>query len=263
MRKIDKIESEMNNALKTGEFKMYLQPKWDIVKDQLVGAEALVRWIKPDGTIVFPSNFIPIFENNGFIEKLDFFMLETVCREMKKRMDKGLSVCPVSVNQSRLLLHNPEYVNNVSKILRTYSIPRKYIELELTETVFLDDREKMLEMMNQLKEQHVRLSMDDFGSGYSSLNLLKDIPFDVLKIDREFFSEAITSESSTWILRKIVEMAEGLGIEVICEGVETDEQIEILRTVGCHLVQGYYYSKPISLEEFIQKYGDMEPRKQA
>ena len=255
MRKIDKIESEMNNALKNGEFHVYLQPKWDIMKDTLAGAEALVRWIKVDGTVVFPASFIPIFENNGFIEKLDFYMLETVCKEMKKRIDAGLKVCPVSINQSRLLMHNPEYVNNVAKILRNYNIPRKYIELELTETVFADDRNKMIEMMNQLKEQHVRLSMDDFGSGYSSLNLLKDIPFDILKIDREFFSEAITSESSSWILQKIIEMAEGLGIEVICEGVETEEQIEILKKVGCHLVQGFYYSKPISIAEFIQKYG--------
>ena len=258
MRKVDKIESEMHKALETGEFKVYLQPKWDIMNDRLYGAEALVRWIKADGTVVFPGNFIPVFENNGFIEKLDFYMLESICRIMKKRLDKGQRVCPISINQSRLLMHNPDYIKNVTRVLNSNEIPRKYVELELTETVFFDDRSKMIEMMNQLKQLHVKLSMDDFGSGYSSLNLLKEIPFDILKIDREFFSEAITSEASSWILQKIVEMAEGLGIEVICEGVESAEQIAILKSVGCRLVQGYYYSKPIPLDEFMKKYLDSE-----
>lgn len=254
MRKIDKIESEMTRALETGEFKVYLQPKWDIVNNSLHGAEALVRWIKKDGSVVFPGNFIPVFERNGFIEKLDFYMLETICREIRKRLDNNLEACPVSINQSRLLLHNPEYINNVAKVLRTYNIPKRYVELELTETVFFDDRNKMIDTMNRLKRQEVKLSMDDFGSGYSSLNLLKDIPLDYLKIDREFFSEAITSETSTLILQKIIEMAEGLGMEVVCEGVETEEQIIILKKIGCRLVQGYYYSKPIPLEEFMDKY---------
>lgn len=254
MRKVDKIESEMTRALETGEFKVYLQPKWDIVNNRLHGAEALVRWIKKDGSVVFPGSFIPVFERNGFIEKLDFYMLESICREIRKRMDKGLKICPISINQSRLLLHNPEYINNVAKVLKTYSIPRQYVELELTETVFFDDRNKMIDTMNRLKRQELKLSMDDFGSGYSSLNLLKDIPLDYLKIDREFFSEAITSETSTLILQKIVEMAEGLGMEAVCEGVETEEQIDILRRIGCRLVQGFYYSKPIPLEDFMDKY---------
>ena len=254
MRKIDKIESDMQNALINDEFKVFLQPKWDIIEDKVVGAEALVRWIKPDHTIIFPDFFIPIFEKNGFIERLDFFMLESVCKTMIELKDQGKTIYPVSVNQSRLLLHNPEYINRVGKILKKYEIPKEYIELELTETVFFDDREKMIEIMNQLKELHVKLSMDDFGSGYSSLNLLKDIPFDILKIDREFFSESITTQSATWILQKIIEMAEGLGIEVICEGVETREQIEILKKIGCRKVQGYFYSKPIPTKEFIEKY---------
>lgn len=254
MRKVDKIESEMTRALETGEFKVYLQPKWDIVNNRLHGAEALVRWIKKDGSVVFPGSFIPVFERNGFIEKLDFYMLESICREIRKRMDKGLKICPISINQSRLLLHNPEYINNVAKVLKTYSIPKQYVELELTETVFFDDRNKMIDTMNRLKRQELKLSMDDFGSGYSSLNLLKDIPLDYLKIDREFFSESITSETSTLILQKIVEMAEGLGMEAVCEGVETEEQIDILRRIGCRLVQGYYYSKPIPLEDFMDKY---------
>ena len=254
MRKVDKIESEMAKALESGEFKVFLQAKWDIVENKLAGAEALARWIRSDGTMIFPNQFIPVFEKNGFIEKLDFYMLESICRLMGNRVKEGKKICPISINQSRLLLHNPEYVNNVSKVISAHNTPTECIELELTETVFLDDRNRMIEIIKQLRNLNLKLSMDDFGSGYSSLNLLKDIPLDVLKIDREFFSEMITSETSIIILQKIIEMAEGLGMEVLCEGVETEEQIETLKRLKCRIVQGYYYSKPIPLEEFIEKY---------
>ena len=143
---------------------------------------------------------------------------------------------------------------NFEKIIKTYAIPENIIELEITETVFLDERELMIETMNQLKKCGVRLAMDDFGSGYSSLNMLKDIPFDIIKIDRDFFSESVTSASSQWILQKIIEMSVGLGMEVICEGVENIEQIELLKVLGCSKVQGYYYSKPIPSAEFVTKY---------
>lgn len=254
MRKVEKIESEQQNALINGEFKVYLQPKWDIKKDELYGAEALVRWIKDDGDMVYPDSFIPVFENNGFIEQLDFFMLESVCAEIRKLIDEGKKAFPISVNQSRRLWDNPEYVANVGRVLKKYDVPSRYIDLEVTETVFFGEREKMIEIINQLKQKDVLLSMDDFGSGYSSLNLLKDIPFDILKIDKDFFSESVTSQSNTWILKKIIEMAEGLGMHVLCEGVENKEQIYLLKDIGCHYVQGYFYSKPIPLDDFIEKY---------
>lgn len=253
------IESEMETAMRNGEFRVFIQPKWDIVHDRVCGGEALVRWIKEDGSMVYPDEFIPIFEKNGFIEKLDMFMLEEVCKQQRHLIDENKMIYPISVNQSRVLMHNPEYVNQVSKILKRYRIPNGYIELEVTETVFLDQRKLMITTMNQLKKMEVQLSMDDFGSGYSSLNMLKDIPFDVMKIDRGFFSESTTSSSSILILRKIIEMAEGLGISVLCEGVETKEQVDLLRELGCYYVQGYFYSKPIPAEEYMQKYCcDME-----
>lgn len=254
MQKTNRIESDMQHALATGEFKLFLQPKWDIYEDRICGAEALVRWIKADGTMVYPNEFIPIFENNGFVEKLDFYMLELVCQQIRTLMDVGRMIMPVSVNQSRLLLHSPDYVSNVEKIIKKYAIPENIIELEITETVFLDERELMIDTMNQLKKCGVRLAMDDFGSGYSSLNMLKDIPFDIIKIDRDFFSESVTSATSQWILQKIIEMSAGLGMEVICEGVETREQINLLQTIGCRRVQGYFYSKPIPAGEFVTKY---------
>ena len=254
MRKVDKIESEMEAALFNNEFKMFIQPKWDIKEDKLYGGEALVRWMKEDGTMVYPSDFVPVFEKNGFVEQLDIHMLEMACQLIRNLLDSGRPAYPISVNQSRLLLHNPAYISRVSEMLRRYNIPKEYIELEITETVFFTEREKMITILNELKAREVLLSMDDFGSGYSSLNMLKDFPFDVLKIDKEFFSESITSESSTWILRKIIEMAEGLGIRVICEGVETKKQVEMLQQIGCRYVQGYYYSKPIPAERFVELY---------
>lgn len=254
MRKVDQIESEMEAALFNNEFKMFIQPKWDIREDKLYGGEALVRWIKEDGSMVYPSEFVPVFEKNGFVEQLDIHMLEMACQLIRDQLNEGKPIYPISVNQSRMLLHNPAYISRISEILKKYNIPKGYIELEITETVFFTDRDKMLSILNELKAKEVLLSMDDFGSGYSSLNMLKDFPFDVLKIDKEFFSESITSESSTWILRKIIEMAEGLGIRVICEGVETKEQVEMLQQIGCRYVQGYYYSKPIPAERFVQLY---------
>ncbi len=250
----EKIESEMEESLRKGEFRVFIQPKWDIVNDCIYGGEALVRWIKEDGSMVFPDQFIPVFERNGFIEKLDLYMLEEVCKKLRMLIDENRMIFPISVNQSRILIHNPDYINQVAKIMKRYRIPNGFIELEVTETVFFDERNLMINTMNRLKSMELSISMDDFGSGYSSLNMLKDIPFDVIKIDREFFSEVITSEASILILRKIIEMAKGLGIRVLCEGVETAEQVEILRELGCSYVQGYYYSRPVKSEEFIETY---------
>lgn len=254
MQKGNRIELDMQNALAKGEFKVFLQPKWDIYVNQISGAEALVRWIKPDGTMIYPDEFIPIFEKNGFIEKLDFYMLEMVCQGVHQMMEEGRTIYPISINQSRLLLHSPDYVTNVEKIIRTYQIPENVIELEITESVFQNDRNLMLYTMSKLKECGVRVAMDDFGSGYSSLNMLKDVPFDIIKIDREFFGESIASEKTRWILKKMIEMANGLGIEVICEGVETQEQVDFLREIGCRSVQGYFYERPIPEKQFEEKY---------
>lgn len=254
MHKVDKIESEMQKALDTREFKIYLQPKWDIIENKIVGVEALSRWIKPDKSMIMPNDFIPIFEKNGFIEKLDFYMLESLCKVIHEMLDAGIPVVPVSVNQSRVLLTSPDYTKNVAKVFERYQIPKEYIELELTETVFMEERDTMIRIMKELKAMNIKISMDDFGSGYSSLNMLKDVPFDVLKIDREFFSESFASEGSRWILQKVIEMAHGLGMTVICEGVETEEQIALLREIGCRYVQGYFYSQPISLQEYNHTY---------
>lgn len=253
-RKQEKVESRMHEALENGEFVPFLQPKWNMLHDYIYGSEALIRWINADGSVVPPGEFIPVFEKNGFVEKVDFFMLERICRYIRQMIDEGREVYPVSINQSRYLLFDPNYIKRVQDIMLKYKVPKGLIELEITETVFFSEKERMIEIMNQLKEFNMNLSIDDFGSGYSSLNLLRDIPFDVLKIDREFLDESSQSENGKWILRKIVEMAEGMKLRVICEGVETHEQVEMLLSIGCEIAQGYHYSRPIPLEEFIEKY---------
>lgn len=257
-RKADEIESQMHSALANGEFKPFLQGKFNMFENHVVGAEALVRWIKPDGKIVPPGDFIPLFERNGFVEKVDFYMLEEICKYLRRMIDENRDVYKISVNQSRYLLNDPEYVNKVKAILLKYQIPVGLIELELTETVFFHEKERMIQMMNDLKSMNVDLSIDDFGSGYSSFNILKDVPFDVLKIDREFLSDSVNTDKGRIILQKIVDMAHGLGMSVICEGVENPEQIELLTSINCHYAQGFYYARPIPMEEFIEKFNPVK-----
>lgn len=254
IRKREYIESQMKEALGNGEFKPYFQAKWDMKNNCIYGAEALVRWIKKDGTIIYPNDFIPIFEKNGFVEKLDYYMLECVFSHIRRMKQEGKQIYPVSVNQSRYLLHNKQYVENIKKMIEKYDIPTEAFELELTESVFFLEKDLMIETMNKLRELNVHLSIDDFGSGFSSLNILKDIQFNALKIDREFLDETATSEKSVLILKKIIEMADALGVEVICEGVENEMQAQMLQRIGCQIVQGYYYARPIPLSEFEKLY---------
>ncbi len=253
-RKQERVESRMHEALERGEFRPYLQPKWNMKTDQISGAEALIRWVDSKGTIIPPGDFIPVFEKNGFIEQIDFYMLDAICKYIRQMIDEGREVYPVSINQSRYLLYDPNYIMKVQEIMLKYRVPKGLIELEITETVFFNEKERMLEVMRHLKEFNMNLSIDDFGSGYSSLNLLRDIPFDVLKIDRGFLDESVQSESGKWILRKIVEMAEGLNLKVICEGVETHDHVEMLLDIGCIYAQGFLYSRPIPIEEFMEMY---------
>ena len=253
-KKTEEIESKMESALANGEFKPFIQAKFNMVENKVSGGEALVRWIRPDGSIVPPGDFIPLFERNGFVEKIDFYVLEEICKYLRKMLDENREVYKISVNQSRYLMNDPEYVAKVKDILLKYQIPIGLIELELTETVFFHEKDRMIKMMNDLKLMNVDLSIDDFGSGYSSFNILKDVPFDVLKIDREFLTESVHTEKGTWILKEIIEMAHGLGMSVICEGVETKEQIDLLVSLNCHYAQGFYYSRPIPIDEFIEKF---------
>lgn len=253
IKKREKIESSMQAAMEHDEFKVYLQPKIDLKTGKLYGAEALVRWIRVDGTMIYPDEFIPVFEENGFIEKVDFYMLEKVCELLTSYNKKGYRDIAISVNQSRVLFMNPDYVAHVKAVLENHKFLRRNLELEMTETAFFADKGRIIDIMTQLRDMGCKIDIDDFGSGYSSLNLIKDIPFDILKLDREFFGENLTGKGRI-ILESIVQMAAGLDVECICEGVETVEQEALLCEIGCRYAQGYKYSKPIPADEFEEKY---------
>ncbi len=243
-------ESVMPAALKNHEFQCYLQPKYGTKSKHIEGAEALIRWNSSEFGFIYPDSFIPLSEKNGFVVELDFFILEEVCKAMKRWISQGRTPVVVSVNQSRLHINYDNYIWRLREIVDKYEIPYEYIELELTESVFSDNTELMLKIMNKLHEVGFKLSIDDFGSGYSSLNILKDIPADVVKIDREFFNGTVNSAKGRAVISTVVDLAKNLNMEVISEGVETGEQVEFLQQIDCAMVQGYYFAKPMPMSAF-------------
>lgn len=257
-QRVKEIERDMGKALENGEFKVYLQPKYELETNKMVGAEALVRWIKEDGTMIYPDEFIPLFERNGFIQKLDFYMLEQVCAMLRRRLKDGKRCLPISINQSRILLDSETYTTDVACVLNSYHTPPDLIELELTERIFSDSLTEMAEMMSELKAIGVKWSIDDFGTGYSSLNLLKKLPVDIIKIDKTFLDETETSNVSRIIIRKTVEMIRELDKMVVCEGVETEDQASYLKFIHCDISQGYLYAKPMPMEEFEKLVDEQE-----
>ena len=250
------IESHMHQALKDKEFRMFLQPKMDMRTGKLGGAEALVRWIPKDGTIIYPNQFIPLFESNGFCSSLDMYMVENVCRKIREWIDAGITPVPISVNQSKILFYEEDYVENLCAVLERYRIPGDLITLEILEGLAAGNIDELNEKIDQLKEKGFRISMDDFGSGYSSFNTLGKLHIDELKMDRVFLS-AITGkedERQKIIMAQVVDLAKKLRISTVAEGVETKENETLIRTLGCGYGQGYYYSRPIDEDEFDRKY---------
>ena len=245
-----KVINRMNQALVDKEFHIFLQPKYDIYKNELVGAEALVRWIKDD-KVISPNQFIPIFEQNGFITKLDYYVWEETLKYLKWRKDNNLKMFPISVNVSRTFLSIPNCLDIMLNLVDKYGVEHKYFELEITETLF-SDIDLVRDKVNDFRKCGFRILMDDFGSGYSSLNVLKDVEFDVLKIDLKFFSN--DSIKSQKIIETVINLAHELNIPAIAEGVETKEYIDILKKYGCQYAQGYYYDKPLNINTFNQKY---------
>lgn len=250
IQRVDEIERSMRGALESHEFQAYFQPKYNLETNKIVGAEALVRWIRKDGTMVYPDEFIPVFEKNGFIVDLDFFVLNEICAMIQRRLQEKKPCVPISINQSRVLLQEKEYVSKVAGVLVKHNIPPQYIELELTERIFRDDLTELADMMGELRKLGVHWSIDDFGTGYSSLNLLKELPVDIIKIDKSFLDETESSETSKIIIRKTVELTQELDKTVVCEGVETENQADYLRGIRCDMAQGFLYAKPMPMEQF-------------
>ncbi len=244
------IESEMNAALINGEFEMFLQPKVDVNTGQINGAEALVRWRHPIRGIRVPATFLDLFESNGFITKLDVYIWEEACKCIAQLRDMGITM-PISVNISRIHINNTDLVETLLGLVHKYDLTPDLLELEITENLFIDDVTALFEQMNKLKAAGFIIQMDDFGSGYSSLNMLRRAPVDVLKIDRFFLDEIMATERGRIIVETSVRMAKQLELIVVAEGVETKDQLDFLKGIHCDTAQGFYFSKPVPKDEFL------------
>lgn len=252
LEKESAIEKRMEEALENGEFQVYLQPKYDLRSERIMGAEALIRWIDPEKGLIPPDEFIPLFEKNGFILKLDFFVYEEVLRRMAQwKLEGKPSIC-VSVNVSRVHISTLDFFDKLNRLVDRYQISRRDFELELTETIIGGELDLVKAFIQECKKEGFKVSIDDFGSGYSSLNLLKELPVDVLKIDKGFLDEAEESMRSNIIVEQVVEMAKRMKIGTLCEGVETERQLSFLKKIGCDMAQGYLFSRPIPVTEFEQ-----------
>lgn len=239
------ITSSVPRALAQRELQVYFQPKIDTETLEVIGAEALVRWQKPDGGFVYPDEFIPLIERSGQIVEVDYYVYREVFRFLANRLAEGKKVVPISVNVSRVHLQKMHILQYVKELFEEFSIPCSLVEFELTESIYLENTEKALELISGLHKMGIKVSMDDFGSGYSSLNLLSKLPIDIIKLDRVFLKEGEMQENDRIIISCVVDMAKKLKIKSLCEGVETQEQSNYLKAVGCQMQQGYYFSRPI------------------
>ena len=241
-------------AMEHHEFKLYLQPKFSLADLTVIGAEALVRWEKPDGTILYPDQFIPILENSGRIVELDLYMLEQVAAFLERNTKAGRKLIPIAVNASVLLAKDLRNAETYSKILADHHINAALLEIELTETAAVSEFDCVKRLFACFQEKNMQTSLDDFGAGYSLLNSVVDIPINTVKLDRSFLTRCTTNQRGLYFLQEIVNMVKGLGYQVICEGIETKDQVDLMRSLGCDAAQGFWFSKAISTEAFEQKY---------
>jgi diguanylate cyclase (GGDEF)-like protein len=250
--KMMRVRRFFNDALGNNEFKAFYQPKVDITTGKIVGAEALCRWVIGD-KMVPPVDFVPILEKNTDICRLDFYMLDIVCKDIRRWLDEGKNVVKVSVNLSRKHLIDVDLTDHLLRIIDENNVPHKYIEFELTETTTDVEFSDLKRIATELRDKGISISVDDFGVGYSSLNLIREIPWDVLKLDRCFIPSEENYGVTELMFRHVVAMAQAMGLECVAEGVETVKQLEILKENDCRIAQGFYFDKPLPLEEFEEK----------
>lgn len=246
------FEKEMEAALENKEYVPYLQPKYNAANGQICGAEALIRWISSDGTIISPGKFIPLAENNGFIRLLDRAMFKMVCELQKDLLDNGFDPVPISVNVSRQLMYDKTFADDYYNLVQEMGLSTDMIELEITESAFFEDFKLFKTTLEKLRKYGFKILMDDFGTGYSSLMMLKSVPIDVIKLDKTFVDD-YNDEKGRSIIGCVLELAKMLNIPVIAEGVETENQYEYLRQMGCDAIQGFYFSKPLPRAEYVEK----------
>lgn len=253
MRQEQFIINDVNKALEEEQFVVFLQPKINLQTDKPYGAEALVRWKHPEKGMIAPADFIPIYERNGIIGKLDQYMWRQVCKLLRRWIDEGLEPDPISVNVSRVNLYNPHLVEILKNLITEYQIPASLLNLELTESAFMEDQDLIMSTMSKLHKLGFKIMMDDFGSGFSSLNILKDMELDYLKIDMKFLDSQGFNGRGEKVLTSVIRMAKWLQLPAIVEGVETLEQVDFLKCIGCEYAQGFYFAKPMPVFEY-EKY---------
>ncbi|EGB93586.1 putative sensory box/GGDEF domain/EAL domain protein [Clostridium sp. D5] len=250
MLKKQAITDCMESALDQKQFQVYYQPKYRISDEKMAGAEALVRWKHPEWGMQSPAEFIPLFEENGFITKLDQFVWDKVCSDMKEWDAKGFPQIAVSVNVSRADIYNADLAGILKETVKKYGLPAARLHLEITESAYTENPKQIIDMVSLLRDIGFVIEMDDFGSGYSSLNMLNEMPIDILKLDMKFIRSETAKPNSQGILQFIIDLARWMHLDVVAEGVETAEQLERLRQIGCDYVQGYYFARPMPCEEF-------------
>ena len=253
------VQEKQQAALDNEEFVVYYQPKYAPGTDILSGAEALIRWQSPEFGLKSPGTFIPIFEKNGFITEIDHYMLTHVARDQRRWLDEGLHCVPVSVNVSRAHFIENDLAEQIRDIVDAAGTPHHLIEIELTESAFFDDKNAIIETIGKLKEYGFTVSMDDFGSGYSSLNSLKDMPLDVLKLDAEFFRGEAEGGRGEIVVSEAIRLAKLLNMRTVAEGVEAREQVEFLEKQGCDMIQGFIYDKPMPGDTFVTRMQGAKP----
>ncbi len=247
---LTELTNKMRDALKNKEFKLFLQPKYNLEDESIVGAEALVRWIEQDGKMIYPSDFIPLFEKNEFVVNVDKFMFEQTCILLGQQIMNDKKCVPISVNFSRLHLKNNNLAKELKIIAEKHDVPTSLLEVEITETTVAENKKAVQDMIISLRNEGFCVSIDDFGSGHSSLGMLKDYKVDVVKLDRSFFVSEPNNNMGELVIKGITHIVNNLGAKIIAEGIETKEQIDFLRTTNCHYVQGYYFAKPMCVDDF-------------
>lgn len=251
MRQEQFVINAVNKAIEEEQFVVYLQPKVNLVTGKPYGAEALVRWLHPKRGMISPGEFIPIYERNGIIGRLDQYMWRSVCKLLRRWIDEGRNPDPISVNVSRVNIYNPHLVEILNKLITEYRIPPHLLNLEITESAFMEDQALVMKTMKRLHNLGFKIMMDDFGSGYSSLNVLKDMDVDYLKIDMKFLQQDdVFNGKGEKVLTSVVRMAKWLHLPSIVEGVETEEQVDFLKCIGCEYAQGFYYAKPMPVVDY-------------
>ena len=249
------VISVFNDALKNGEFTPFYQPKVNSKTNTLVGAEALARWIR-DGNLIPPGDFIPVLEGDYRICELDFYMLEQVCKDLRRWIDEGMEPVCISTNFSRRNLSDPDFSQRITELISRYDIPKQYIEVELTETFSAEENKLLGRFINDMHDVGILIAIDDFGTGYSSLNLLREIPADLLKLDKSFIDGHTGAKRDSVVVSNIAKMANELNMGIIAEGVERREQVEFLQSVNIDMAQGYLYDKPLTKADFEKRLKD-------